>query len=85
MTGDTTGSHVTVPVSCWALTTAGWPRSLPSQAISIGNALQDAGEAEIVAVGHTNGFVEGIGGVSALMEFYGLSRALPSVTMEAVE
>ena len=36
-------------------------------AISIGNALQDSGEAEIVAVGHTNGFTKGIGGVSALM------------------
>ena len=40
-------------------------------AISIGNALQDSGEAEIVAVGHTNGFTKGIGGVSALMAFYG--------------
>ena len=44
-------------------------------AISIGNALQDSGEAEIVAVGHTNGFTKGIGGVSALMAFYGPSRA----------
>ena len=32
-----------------------------------GNALEDLGEANIIAVGHTNGFVKGIGGVSTLM------------------
>ena len=36
-----------------------------------GNALEDLGEANIVAVGHTNGFVKGIGGVSTLMHHYG--------------
>ena len=40
-------------------------------AISVANALQDAGEAEIIAVSHTNGFIKGIGAVSSLMRFYG--------------
>ena len=40
-------------------------------AVCIANALADNGEAEIVAVGHTNGYVKGIGAVSTLMHFYG--------------
>lgn len=40
-------------------------------AIAVANALQDAGECEIVAVSHTNGFDKGIGAVSALMHWYG--------------
>jgi hypothetical protein len=40
-------------------------------AIGVANALMDAGEAEIIAIGHTNGFPIGIGGVSTLMRFYG--------------
>ena len=40
-------------------------------AIGVANALMDAGEATIIAVGHTNGFPIGIGGVSTLMRFYG--------------
>lgn len=40
-------------------------------AIAVANALQDLGEARIIAVSHTNGFVKGIGAVSALMHFYG--------------
>lgn len=39
-------------------------------AVCLGNALQDNGETEIIAVGHTNGYVKGIGAVSALMHFY---------------
>lgn len=39
-------------------------------AVCIANALADNGEAEIVAVGHTNGYVEGIGAISTLMHFY---------------
>eukprot|EP00039_Didymoeca_costata_P014589 m.237248 g.237248 ORF g.237248 m.237248 type:complete len:515 (+) comp16055_c1_seq3:155-1699(+) len=39
-------------------------------AIGIANALQDLGECEIIAVGHTNGFIKGIGAVSSLMNFY---------------
>ena len=39
-------------------------------ALAVGNALQDAGECEIIAVGHTNGFIKGIGGVSTVMDFY---------------
>ena len=39
-------------------------------ALAVANALQDNGEAEIVAVSHTNGFVKGIGGVSNIMHFY---------------
>ena len=35
-------------------------------AVCLGNALQDNGETEIIAVGHTNGYVKGIGAVSAL-------------------
>jgi hypothetical protein len=38
--------------------------------VCIANALADNGEAEILAVGHTNGFVKGIGAVSTLMHFY---------------
>ena len=40
-------------------------------ALSVANALADAGEAEIIAVGHTNGYALGIGAVSAVMQFYG--------------
>ena len=40
-------------------------------AIAVANALQDAGECEIVAVSHTNGFDKGIGAVSTLMHWYG--------------
>lgn len=40
-------------------------------ALAVGNALQDNGEADIIAVGHTNGFVKGIGAVSSVMDFYG--------------
>ena len=39
-------------------------------AVCLANALQDNGETKIIAVGHTNGYVKGIGAVSALMEFY---------------
>jgi len=39
-------------------------------AVAVANALQDNGEAVIVAVGHTNGFIKGIGAVSTLMHFY---------------
>ena len=40
-------------------------------AIAVANALQDAGECDIIAVSHTNGFEKGIGAVSALMHWYG--------------
>ncbi len=40
-------------------------------AVCIGNALEDMGEAKLIAVGHTNGFAKGIGGVSTLMHHYG--------------
>eukprot|EP00729_Bicosta_minor_P007225 gene7225-31713_t len=40
-------------------------------AVCIGNALMDAGEANIIAVGHTNGYDKGIGAISTLMHFYG--------------
>ena len=40
-------------------------------AVCLANALADNGEAEIVAVGHTNGYNKGIGSVSTLMHFYG--------------
>ena len=40
-------------------------------AIGVANALADNGECEIIAIGHTNGFVKGIGGVSTLMRFSG--------------
>eukprot|EP00928_Gymnodinium_smaydae_P053663 TRINITY_DN3759_c0_g3_i3.p1 TRINITY_DN3759_c0_g3~~TRINITY_DN3759_c0_g3_i3.p1 ORF type:complete len:560 (-),score=31.26 TRINITY_DN3759_c0_g3_i3:351-1985(-) len=40
-------------------------------AIAVANALQDNGECEIIAVGHTNGYKLGIGAVSTLMHFYG--------------
>ena len=33
-------------------------------AVCIGNVLEDLGEAKLIAVGHTNGFPKGIGGVS---------------------
>jgi hypothetical protein len=33
--------------------------------------LEDLGEAKLIAVGHTNGFPKGIGGVSTLMHHYG--------------
>jgi hypothetical protein len=46
-------------------------------AVCLGNALQDNGEAEIIAIGHTNGYVKGIGGVSALMEFWGRGTTVP--------
>jgi hypothetical protein len=39
-------------------------------AVCLGNALQDNGETVIIAVGHTNGYVKGIGAMSALMDFY---------------
>jgi hypothetical protein len=39
-------------------------------AVCLANALQDNGEAEIVGVGHTNGYNKGIGSVSTLMHFY---------------
>ena len=39
-------------------------------AVCLANALQDNGETDIIAVGHTNGYVKGIGAVSALMQFY---------------
>ena len=40
-------------------------------AVCIGNVLEDLGEAKLIAVGHTNGFPKGIGGVSTLMHHYG--------------
>lgn len=39
-------------------------------ALGVANALADAGECEIIAVGHTNGFIKGIGAVSTLMHFH---------------
>ena len=44
-------------------------------AITIANALQDNGEAEIIAISHTNAFVKGIGAVSTVMDFYGRTSA----------
>ena len=40
-------------------------------ALAVANALQDNGECEIIAVGHTNGYDLGVGAVSTIMEFYG--------------
>ena len=39
-------------------------------ALCVANALMDRGEVDIIAVGHTNAFVKGVGAVSALMAFY---------------
>jgi hypothetical protein len=39
-------------------------------AICVGNALVDNGEAELIALAHTNGFDKGIGGVSSIMHWY---------------
>ena len=44
-------------------------------ALAVANALQDLGECDIIAVGHTNGFSKGIGGVSTIFDFYG--RTVP--------
>jgi hypothetical protein len=40
-------------------------------ALCVANALVDRGEVDIIAVGHTNAFVKGIGALSALMTYYG--------------
>ena len=39
-------------------------------AICSANALQDLGEAEIIAVVHDTGFIKGVGGISALLGYY---------------
>ena len=44
-------------------------------ALCIANALQDQGEAEILAVAHTNGFAPGIGAVAAVMQYYNRTGA----------
>ena len=38
-------------------------------AVCLTNALQNNSDTTIIAVGHTNGYVKGIGAVSALMQF----------------
>ena len=40
-------------------------------AICSANALQDLGEAEIIAIVHDTGFIKGVGGISALIDYYG--------------
>lgn len=45
-------------------------------AICTANALQDLGEADIIAVVHDTGFIKGVGGISALLGYYGHAKTM---------